>query len=65
MRLAGQAAVVTGSSKGIGRAVALALARDGCDVVVNGMDRDAVTLVAQEVERLGRRPACRRSGSSP
>lgn len=53
LRLAGRAALVTGSSKGIGRVVALA--GEGCDVVVNGTDRGAVKLVAEEVERLGRR----------
>ena len=34
MRLIGQVAIVTGSSRGVGKAVALALAREGCDVVV-------------------------------
>ena len=33
--MSGRSAVVTGASKGIGRAIAIALARDGWDVVVN------------------------------
>jgi len=34
-RFSGRAAVVTGASRGIGRATALALAREGCSVVIN------------------------------
>lgn len=35
MRLEGKVAIVRGSSRGIGRAIALAFAREGADVVVN------------------------------
>ncbi|MGH0034273.1 MAG: SDR family NAD(P)-dependent oxidoreductase [Myxococcota bacterium] len=51
--LAGKAAVVTGSSRGIGRAVALALAGEGASVVVNGRHRDAVEAVVAEVREGG------------
>lgn len=48
--------LITGSSRGIGRAIALRLARDGFDVVLHCRSRieDAQT-VADEIQRLGRR----------
>jgi len=54
--LAGQVAVVTGASGGIGRAIALELARAGADVVVHGNRRaDEAESVSAEVQRLGQR----------
>jgi 3-oxoacyl-[acyl-carrier protein] reductase len=56
MKLEGKAALVTGGSRGIGRAVALAYAREGADVVVNYASNDAAAKeVVGEVEKLGRR----------
>lgn len=49
-------AVVTGGSRGIGRAIALALARDGFDLVIQyHRNREAADAVVAEVEGLGRR----------
>ena len=51
---AGRVALVTGSSRGIGRAIALRLARDGADVVVNYRKRDdAARCTAAEIEARG------------
>ncbi|QJD59192.1 3-oxoacyl-ACP reductase FabG [Pseudomonas sp. gcc21] len=47
--------LVTGSSRGIGRAIALRLARDGFDIVLHCRNRaDAAQAVASEIEALGR-----------
>ena len=51
----GKVAVVTGGSRGIGRAVALALAKRGANVVLAARDRERLLSVAREVENLGRR----------
>ncbi len=54
--LEGQVAVVTGASRGIGRATAIELARAGADVVVNFYSNaDAAEEVARDVRQLGRR----------
>ena len=70
MELAGKVAVVTGAARGLGRAIALALARAGADVAVSdvGRPRDGATPYAlassddlagsaRAVEQLGRRSA--------
>ena len=54
--LTGQAALVTGGSRGIGRAVALLLAQSGADVALTFHTRaDEAESTAREVQRLGRR----------
>src|SRR6266404_2350654 len=54
-RLQGQIAIVTGSSSGIGKAVALAMASEGASVVVNhsGRSADAANQVADEIKSSG------------
>jgi len=51
--LKGKAALVTGASSGIGRAVALCLAREGADVIINGRDSARVSAVAAEAKACG------------
>jgi 3-oxoacyl-[acyl-carrier protein] reductase len=54
--LAGKAALVTGAQQGIGKAIALALAREGVDVAINYLDGEAMAEgVAESVRALGRR----------
>jgi 3-oxoacyl-[acyl-carrier protein] reductase len=51
--LAGRTAVVTGGTRGIGLAVARALAEDGASVVVSGRDADRIESAVRELESLG------------
>ena len=53
--LQGRRAVVIGGTSGIGRAIALALAESGADVVASSRSQEAVDKVAIEIEARGRR----------
>lgn len=54
--LAGRVALVTGAGRGIGRAIAMALARHGADIAINYASNDkSAEDVAKEIRALGRR----------
>lgn len=55
MRLKGKTAIVTGGGSGIGRAIALCLAREGADVIVPDISLAGAKAVAAEITRVGRR----------
>jgi NAD(P)-dependent dehydrogenase (short-subunit alcohol dehydrogenase family) len=49
LKLAGRTAVVTGAAGGIGRGIALALARRGCDLALADIDETALSRTAAEI----------------
>jgi 3-oxoacyl-[acyl-carrier protein] reductase len=55
MTLQNKVAIVTGSARGIGRAIALELARNGADLVICDLNIEDVQSVVDEVEKLDRR----------
>ena len=53
--MAGRIALITGASRGIGKGIALELARTGCDVMLTARDRKALQSVTDEARALGRK----------
>jgi NAD(P)-dependent dehydrogenase (short-subunit alcohol dehydrogenase family) len=53
LELDGQRALVTGATAGLGRAIALQLARDGAEVIVHGRDPERGAQVVEQVEAAG------------
>lgn len=52
--LNGKIAVVTGASKGIGAALAITLAREGCDIILVARNKDGLMKTADEVKKTGK-----------
>jgi len=55
MTIKGKVALVTGAGQGIGRAIALRLARDGADVAIVDVNEAKMNAVAEEVRKAGRK----------
>ena len=54
MRLKGKVAIVTGAAQGLGRGIAIALAREGCRLSLSDVNEAGVRETAEECRRLGR-----------
>jgi NAD(P)-dependent dehydrogenase (short-subunit alcohol dehydrogenase family) len=50
--LSGRLALITGANRGIGLAIARALAREGCNLIITGRDQRALAKASRELEKL-------------
>lgn len=58
MALQDQVALITGAGRGIGKAIALRLARDGADIAIFELNEEWAQATAGEIQELGRRAVC-------
>ncbi|HYC13247.1 MAG TPA: 3-oxoacyl-ACP reductase family protein [Stellaceae bacterium] len=54
-KLENKVALVTGAARGIGREIALSLAREGADIVANALNRPNLETLVAEIEKIGRK----------
>lgn len=54
-----RSAIITGAAQGIGRAIAIRLASDGCNVVINDLPskQDSLDSIVKEIEAIGQKAA--------
>ncbi|MFA4906288.1 MAG: 3-oxoacyl-[acyl-carrier-protein] reductase [Candidatus Margulisiibacteriota bacterium] len=52
-KLKGKTALVTGAAQGIGKAIALALAKEGADIIVSDINLELASQTAEEIKSLG------------
>jgi len=55
MDLKGKTAIVTGAAQGIGKVIALGLAKCGADIAVSDINEDSLNAAVKEIEALGRK----------
>src|SRR4030067_1858835 len=53
MELKGKAALVTGAAQGIGKAIAISLAREGADVIISDVNLEKAEETAKEISAMG------------
>ena len=54
MNLKGKIAIVTGAAQGIGKVIALGLAKCGADIAVSDINEDSLNAAVKEIEEIGR-----------